>query len=99
MKTFFVEKEVGLMETVRSVNRSWIYDSYFSLYRPIYPGGNVHGEMSGGFIQIPFKIVYELLNHFFVLSEKVFFREFIKSSNDVACEYKDKRKKLPNRQG
>jgi len=34
--------EVGLMDIVRSVNRSWIYDSYFSLYRPIHPG-----EMSG----------------------------------------------------
>jgi len=32
------------MEIVRSVNRSWIYDSYFSLYRPIHPGGNVRGE-------------------------------------------------------
>jgi len=35
---FFVETEAGLMEIVRSVNRSWIYDSYFSLYRPIHPG-------------------------------------------------------------
>jgi len=35
--------EAGLMEIVRSVNRSWAYDSYFSLYRPIHPG-----EMSGG---------------------------------------------------
>ena len=38
------------MEIVRSVNRSWAYDSYFSLYRPIHPGemsgGNVRGEMS-----------------------------------------------------
>ena len=31
------------MEIVRSVNRSWIYDSYASLYRPIHPG-----EMSRG---------------------------------------------------
>jgi len=34
------------MEIVWSVNRSWIYDSYFSLYRPIHPGKNVRGEMS-----------------------------------------------------
>ena len=40
--------EVGLVEIVRSVNRSWLYDSYFSLYRPIHPGGNVRGEMSWG---------------------------------------------------
>jgi len=26
-KTFFVEMEVELMEIVRSVNRSWIYDT------------------------------------------------------------------------
>ena len=31
--------EVGLMEIVQSVNRNWIYDSYFSLYRPIHPRG------------------------------------------------------------
>src|SRR6218665_89667 len=45
-----------------------------------------------------FKIVYELLNHFLVLSGKVLLQEFIKSSNDVACGYKDKRRKLLNRQ-
>src|SRR6218665_511666 len=48
--------EVGLMEIVRSVNRSWIYDTKFSLYRAFHPGGivrgkcpgkNVRGEMSG----------------------------------------------------
>ena len=32
------------MEIVLPVNRSWIYDSYFSLYRPIHPGGNVRGN-------------------------------------------------------
>ena len=36
------------MEIVRSLNRSWIYDTYFSLYRPIHSeeksGGNVKGE-------------------------------------------------------
>ena len=41
--------EAGLMEIVRYVNRCWIYDSYFSLYRPIYPGKcpgveNVRGD-------------------------------------------------------
>ena len=35
--------EVGLMEIVRSVNRSWIYDTQFSLYRAFHPG-----EKSGG---------------------------------------------------
>ena len=35
--------EVGLMEIVRSVNRSWIYDTSFSLYRAFHPG-----EKSGG---------------------------------------------------
>ena len=37
-----------LMEIVRSLNRSWIYDTYFSLYRAIHLGENVRGEMSGG---------------------------------------------------
>src|SRR6218665_1358075 len=38
MKKFFVEMEVGLMEVslVRSVNRSWIYDTLFSLYRELF---------------------------------------------------------------
>src|SRR6218665_718635 len=39
--------EAGLMEIVRSLNRSWIYNTYFSLYRAIHPGRNVRGEMSG----------------------------------------------------
>src|SRR6218665_1110688 len=38
-----------LMEIIRSLNRSWIYETYFSLYRAIHPrrksGGNVRGEM------------------------------------------------------
>src|SRR6218665_3304088 len=38
------------MEIVQSANRSWIYDSYFSLYRPINPvdmcGVNIRGELS-----------------------------------------------------
>ena len=50
---FFVETEAGLMEIVRSVNRSWIYDSYFSLYRPIHPGG----KCPGGIVRIPFLII------------------------------------------
>ena len=36
------------MEIVRSLNRSWNYDTYFSLYRPIHSGeksgGNVRGK-------------------------------------------------------
>ena len=41
--------ETGLMEIVRSLNRSWTYDTYFSLYIAtcIHPGGKVRGEMSG----------------------------------------------------
>jgi len=35
--------DAGLMEIVLSLNRSWIYDTYFSLYRPIHTG-----EKSGG---------------------------------------------------
>jgi len=31
---------------MRSVG--WIYDSYFSLYRPIHLGGNVKGKCPGG---------------------------------------------------
>ena len=29
------------MDIVRSVNRSWIYDTQFSLYRAFHPGGKV----------------------------------------------------------
>jgi len=39
------------MEIVRSVNRSWIYDSYFSLYRPMHPRGNVRGNCPGEFFE------------------------------------------------
>ena len=43
--------EVGLMEIVRSVNRSWIDDAYLNLYRLIHPGkksgGCVRGKLSG----------------------------------------------------
>jgi len=42
--------ETGLMEIVGALNISWIYDTYFSLYRAILPGknpgGNVREEMS-----------------------------------------------------
>jgi len=38
--------EAGLMELVLSLNRSWIYDTDFSLYRPIYTGRMSGGEMS-----------------------------------------------------
>src|SRR6218665_2239681 len=94
---FFLETEEGLMEIVPSVNKSRIYYNYISLYRPIFIRVEMsRGEMSGGIVRIPFKIVYELLKHFFVLSEKVLFQEFIKTSNDVACGYNDMRKKLPN---
>jgi len=43
--------EAGLMEIVRCLYRSWIYYTYFSLYRAIHLGGksrgNILGEMSG----------------------------------------------------
>jgi len=35
--------EAGLMEIVRSLNRSWIYDTYFSLCIELF----IRGEMSG----------------------------------------------------
>jgi len=37
----------GLMEIVRPLNRSWTYDTYFSLYRAIHPEEKVRGELSG----------------------------------------------------
>src|SRR6218665_413660 len=36
--------EAGLVEIVLSVNRSWVDDANFSLYRPVHPGGKVRGE-------------------------------------------------------
>ena len=35
------------MEIVMSVNRSWIDDAYFNLYRPIHPGENSGGNVRG----------------------------------------------------
>jgi|SRR6218665_2380557 len=32
------------MEIIRSLNRSWIDDTHFSLYRPIHPKGKVRGK-------------------------------------------------------
>jgi len=49
--------EAGLMEIVRSLNRSWIYDTYFSLYRAIHPGGKVRGKYPGGNVRIPYTTV------------------------------------------
>ena len=43
--------KVVLMEIVRSVNRSWIYDTYFSLYRAF-----IRGKSPGGNVRIPFWI-------------------------------------------
>jgi len=40
--------EAELMEIVRSLNRSWIYNTYFSLYRAIHPGEKFGGKMFGG---------------------------------------------------
>ena len=47
--------EAGLMEIVQPLNRSWIYDTYFSLCRAIHPGGKVRGKISGGGdVRIPY---------------------------------------------
>jgi len=35
------------MEIVRSLNRSWIYETHFSLCRAIRPGEKVRGESPG----------------------------------------------------
>jgi len=42
--------EAGFMEIVLSINRSWIDDAYFSLYRPIHPGG---GNVRWGNVRMP----------------------------------------------
>jgi len=49
MKHVLSSMEAGLMEIVQSLNRSWIDDAYFSLYRStcIHPGGKFWGELSG----------------------------------------------------
>jgi len=45
--------EAGLMEIVWSLNRSLIYDTYFSLDRAVHPGGKVRGKCPGGNVRIP----------------------------------------------
>jgi len=40
--------EAGLMEIVRSLNRSWIYDTYFSYIELFIRGEKSGEEMSGG---------------------------------------------------
>src|SRR6218665_2935591 len=53
--------EAGLMEIVRPLNRSWICDTYFTLYRAIHPG-----ERSGGNVRIPLiknSIYYAYVGH------------------------------------
>src|SRR6218665_3064571 len=47
---FFVQMEAGLMQTVRSLNRSWIYDTYLSLYRAIHLGEKSRGKCPDTFI-------------------------------------------------
>jgi len=39
--------EAELMEIVWSVNGSWIYDTYFSLYRAIHPEEKVRWKCLG----------------------------------------------------
>ena len=50
---FFVQMEAGLIEIVWSLNRSWIYDTYFGLHRALLPGEKSGREMSGGNVRIP----------------------------------------------
>ena|SRR6218665_2938874 len=38
---------VSWMEIVQPLNRSWIYDTYFSSYKAIHLGKKSGGEMSG----------------------------------------------------
>src|SRR6218665_2322140 len=45
--------EAGLMEIIWSLNRSGIYDTYFSLNRAIHPGGKVRGECPDTHISNP----------------------------------------------
>jgi len=49
--------EAGLMEIVRSLNRSWIYDTYFSLNRLsmelFIRGKSPEGNVRGGNVRIP----------------------------------------------
>jgi len=47
LNTFFVQMEAGLMKKVRTVNRSWTPDSYFSIHKPIHRG-NVQISQQGG---------------------------------------------------
>ena len=50
--------EAGLLEIVRSLNRSWIDDdTYFSLYRAIHPGKSSGGKCPGGDVRIPVNTV------------------------------------------
>jgi len=46
------------MEIVRSLNRSWIYDTYFT-YIELFIRGECPGGMSGGNVRIKFKICKE----------------------------------------
>jgi len=55
--------EAGLMEVVRSLNRSWIYDTYFSLYRAIHPGEK-SGGMSEGNVRMPVQIHVSTKTHY-----------------------------------
>ena len=43
----------GWMEIVRSLNKSWIYDTYFSLYRAIHLGVKDREKCPGGNVRIP----------------------------------------------
>src|SRR6218665_1139965 len=77
--------EAGLMEIVRSLNRSRIYDTYFSLYRAIHPGeksGECPGEMSEYLLVMftvqhlisPFSI-FQLTTFAFAFCQQKFFTE------------------------
>src|SRR6218665_929327 len=52
MKHVLCSNGCGIDEKVRSVNRSWTPDSYFSLRKPIHRRG-FRGKMSRGHVRIP----------------------------------------------
>jgi len=44
------------MEIVRSLIRSWIYDTYFSKYRAIHPGESPGGNVRWWYVRISYDL-------------------------------------------
>jgi len=80
--TFFVEMEAVLMNIVRSVNRSWIYDSYFSLYRPIHLGELSWGNVRRNCPNTILSRVYNCTNQWFYISRSVCENKMRKTSEN-----------------